>query len=100
MFVFFAGKGLQSADHICRYLQEKRWTKCLQSVRRRGFVFFCTKNFSALLTHKHTDLSSSLSLSSSSSTTTEPQPPSSPLHHRHHRYYYTTTTTTEEGLQI
>ncbi|MFS7924429.1 hypothetical protein Hanom_Chr03g00272451 [Helianthus anomalus] len=24
LFVFSAGKGLQSADHICRHLQEKR----------------------------------------------------------------------------
>ncbi|KAL4580117.1 hypothetical protein LXL04_016297 [Taraxacum kok-saghyz] len=27
-------KRLQSADHICKPLQKKRWTKCLQSVRR------------------------------------------------------------------
>ncbi|KAM0034969.1 putative RNA recognition motif domain, nucleotide-binding alpha-beta plait domain superfamily [Helianthus debilis subsp. tardiflorus] len=40
LFVFSAGKGLQSADHICSHLQEKRWTKCLQSARRRWFVFF------------------------------------------------------------
>ncbi|MFS8025324.1 hypothetical protein Hanom_Chr16g01473611 [Helianthus anomalus] len=40
VFVFLDPKGLQSADHICRHLQEKRWTKGLQSARRRGFVFF------------------------------------------------------------
>ncbi|MFS7895494.1 hypothetical protein Hanom_Chr00s002928g01707071 [Helianthus anomalus] len=37
LFVFYVEKGLQSADHICKHLQEKRWTKCLQSARRRGF---------------------------------------------------------------
>ncbi|KAJ0848514.1 hypothetical protein HanPSC8_Chr13g0558391 [Helianthus annuus] len=36
---FFFLKTSSAAGHICRHLQEKRWTKCLQSVRRRGFVF-------------------------------------------------------------
>ncbi|MFS7951904.1 hypothetical protein Hanom_Chr07g00600701 [Helianthus anomalus] len=48
---FFCRKRLQSADHICRHLQEKSWTKCLQSARRRGFVFFSTKT---LLFSSHT----------------------------------------------
>ncbi|KAL4582279.1 hypothetical protein LXL04_006823 [Taraxacum kok-saghyz] len=36
-FVFSKPKHLQSADHICKTLQQKRWTKRLQSARRRLF---------------------------------------------------------------
>ncbi|KAL4574478.1 hypothetical protein LXL04_021310 [Taraxacum kok-saghyz] len=39
LFVFSKPKHLQSADHICKPLQQKRWTKRLQSARRRLFVF-------------------------------------------------------------
>ncbi|KAL4579347.1 hypothetical protein LXL04_015489 [Taraxacum kok-saghyz] len=35
LFVFSKPKHLQSADHICKPLQQKRWTKRLQSTRRR-----------------------------------------------------------------
>ncbi|KAL4559280.1 hypothetical protein LXL04_031417 [Taraxacum kok-saghyz] len=37
LFVFSKLKRLQSADHICNPLQQKRWTKRLQSARRRLF---------------------------------------------------------------
>ncbi|KAL4589975.1 hypothetical protein LXL04_002888 [Taraxacum kok-saghyz] len=33
-------KRLQSADHICKALQKKRWPKRLQSAAKRLFVFF------------------------------------------------------------
>ena len=39
LFVFSEVKRLQSADDICKPLQKKRWTKRLQSARRRLFVF-------------------------------------------------------------
>ncbi|KAM0029508.1 putative NADH dehydrogenase [ubiquinone] 1 alpha subcomplex subunit 12 [Helianthus debilis subsp. tardiflorus] len=62
-------KGLQSADHICRHLQEKRWTKGLQSARRRGFVFFTSTKTTLLYSnqnqtsqHNQTSLSTSLSV--------------------------------------
>ncbi|KAJ0458485.1 hypothetical protein HanIR_Chr15g0785631 [Helianthus annuus] len=54
LFVFSGRKGLQSADHICRHLQEKRWTKCLQSARRRGFVFLYKNIFTHTLHTQHT----------------------------------------------
>ncbi|MFS7960763.1 hypothetical protein Hanom_Chr08g00706851 [Helianthus anomalus] len=58
LFVFSAGKCLQSADHICRHLQEKRWTKCLQSARGRWFVFLYKKIFTHIThTNTHTDTS-------------------------------------------
>ncbi|MFS8010879.1 hypothetical protein Hanom_Chr14g01302161 [Helianthus anomalus] len=57
-------KSLQSENHICTYLQEKRWTKGLQSVRRRGFVFLLLQK---PLHNTHRTL---LSLCLSSTTTT------------------------------
>ena len=41
LFVFSKSKHLQSADHICNPLQQKRWTKRLQSARRRLFFNVC-----------------------------------------------------------
>ncbi|KAJ0827962.1 hypothetical protein HanRHA438_Chr17g0831811 [Helianthus annuus] len=97
LFVFSAGKGLQSADHICRHLQEKRWTKCLQSARRRGFVFFFfyKTTFHTHNTHFCLNSLSLLSLynlqttTAHSTTTTAPPPPS---HHCHYLRRSTTTT--------
>ncbi|KAJ0918340.1 hypothetical protein HanRHA438_Chr05g0216761 [Helianthus annuus] len=40
VFVFSDAKGLQSADHICKRLHEKRWTKCLRGVIKKVFIFF------------------------------------------------------------
>ncbi|KAJ0537255.1 hypothetical protein HanIR_Chr09g0450601 [Helianthus annuus] len=92
LFVFSVGKGLQSADHICRHLQEKRWTKCLQSARRREFVFFYIKPLHTHITHT-THTQTSLLSPPPPPPPPSPPPPSSPpppLHHRHHRHHYTT----------
>ncbi|KAD3067024.1 hypothetical protein E3N88_34904 [Mikania micrantha] len=39
VFVFSEAKRLQSADHVCEALLEKRWTKSLQEEVLRVFVF-------------------------------------------------------------
>ncbi|MFS7915558.1 hypothetical protein Hanom_Chr02g00166761 [Helianthus anomalus] len=39
VFIFSDAKGLQSADHVCKLLHEKRWTKCLRSVIKRVFDY-------------------------------------------------------------
>ncbi|MFS8014428.1 hypothetical protein Hanom_Chr15g01344381 [Helianthus anomalus] len=68
------------------------WTKCLQSARRRGFVFFPAKS-SSHTTHTRSISLCLLSLSTlslqsvtttaHSTTTNEPKPP--PSHHRRRR---------------
>ncbi|KAD5961141.1 hypothetical protein E3N88_12614 [Mikania micrantha] len=40
VFVFSEAKHLQSADHVCEPLLQKRWTKPLQTYERRGFLFY------------------------------------------------------------
>ncbi|KAJ0627011.1 hypothetical protein HanHA89_Chr01g0020511 [Helianthus annuus] len=69
------------------------WTKCLQSARRRGFVFFLQKQ----LHTQHTHNRSALSLYKLSLSLQPPPPPSPPPshHHRHH-----TTAITDLSLSL
>ncbi|KAJ0470947.1 hypothetical protein HanIR_Chr14g0724311 [Helianthus annuus] len=67
---------------VCElHLQEKMCLKCLQSERKRGFVFFSSKTTS---TTQHTQ---ALSLSTNS-------PLSLYNHHHHHHHHRTTSATT------
>ncbi|KAJ0609136.1 hypothetical protein HanLR1_Chr03g0110131 [Helianthus annuus] len=72
---------LMKMSAVCGpHLQEKRWTKSMQSARRRGFVFFNSTKRSALF-NTHNRHNSSLSLCLHQPPPPQPPPPPN-THHR------------------